>query len=409
MVKIIRGGRIFDGTGAEPISDGIITMEHGKITYVGSKAEFTNPKQDTQVIDVSGRTVLPGLIDLHVHLIAGYQRPPEYHHERAVSASITKAYASCERALRHGITTVRDVGAGHLGIFALRDAINMGEIKGPRIFAAGKAISMTGGCHWDVICRQADGPEECRKAAREQLRPLDGIWGTGSGADLIKVFATDHGYNRTRIQLGVEEMTAVVEEALKQGRRVCAHVGGAAGAINCVRAGVHSIEHGNIPDGKSIQAMKDAGTYYVPTLVVYWEPAVLGTNGGFSEEEVGYCRLCYGPHKVSLQMALEAGIKIGAGSDHWEGHPIGSTLHKELELMVEYGMSPTAALRAATGVAAEILGEEARFGTLEIGKAADIVVVDGNPLVDIAAIQKIWLVMKDGQRLVDNRFPTGNE
>jgi imidazolonepropionase-like amidohydrolase len=108
-------------------------------------------------------------------------------------------------------------------------------------------------------------------------------------------------------------------------------------------------------------------------------------------------------------MALEAGIKIGAGSDHWEGHPIGSTLHKELELMVEYGMRPTAALRAATAVAAEILGEEARLGTLEVGKAADILVVDGNPLVDMAAIQKIWLVMKDGQMLVDNRFPTGNE
>jgi len=404
MVTVIRGGRVFVGTNAEPIADGVVAVEQGKITYAGPSSGFVQPKGEVNLIDAGGRTVLPGLVDLHVHMIIHYKRPVEHHLERAIGATLMNGVANCDRALRSGITTVRDCGAGHLGIFALRDSINSGEVKGPRIFAAGKAICMTGGSSWEALCREADGPDECRKAAREQLRRPGTIFVSADGADHLKVMATDQGYSRTRVQMTVEEMAAVAEEAHKMERRVAAHVGGAAGAMNCVKAGIDSIEHGNVLDEASIEAMRKAGTSYVPTLAVYWEPAVRGTAGGFTQHEVGYCKIYYGPHKRSFEMALEAGIRIGAGTDSGSlTHVLGKSLHQELQLLVEYGMTPASALRAATSVAAEILGQESRLGSLEVGKLADVLIVDGNPLADIGDIRNTWLVMRDGQVVVDNR------
>jgi len=404
MMIVIRGGRLFSATDGNVVADGVVAINEGRIAYAGPRSGFVQPQEEATLIDAGGRTVLPGLIDLHVHMIITYKRPVEYHLERAIGATMMNGVANCERALRAGITAVRDCGAGHLGIFALRDSINSGEVKGPRIFAAGKAICMTGGSSWEALCREADGPDECRKAAREQLRRPGSIFVSADGADLLKVMATDQGYNRTRVQMEVEEMAAVADEAHKMERRVAAHVGGAEGAIRCVKAGIDSIEHGNVLDEASIDAMANAGTAYVPTLDVYWEPAVLGAAAGFSQHEIGYCKKYYEPHKRSFELALNAGIKIGAGTDSGGlAHVVGKSMHQELQLLVDYGMKPVAALRAATAVAADILGQEARLGTLEVGKSADVLIVDGDPTTKIGDIRNTWLVLRDGQVVVDNR------
>ena len=404
MMTVIRGGRVFSATGGNAIADGVVAISEGKIAYAGPGSGFVQSQEEVTLIDAGGRTVLPGLIDLHVHMIITYKRPVDHHLERAIGATMMNGVANCERALRSGITTVRDCGAGHLGIFALRDSINSGEVKGPRIFAAGKAICMTGGSSWEALCREADGPDECRKAAREQLRRPGTIFVSADGADLLKVMATDQGYNRTRVQMTVEEMAAVADEAHKMELRVAAHVGGAEGAIRCVKAGIDSIEHGNVLDEASIDAMANAGTAYVPTLDVYWEPVVLGAAAGFTQHEIGYCKKYYEPHKRSFELALDAGITIGAGTDSGGlTHVVGKSMHQELELLVDYGMKPAAALRAATAVAAEILGQEAKLGTLEVGKLADVLVVDGDPTTNIGDIRDTWVVLRDGQVVVDNR------
>jgi imidazolonepropionase-like amidohydrolase len=391
---VLRNARLLDGTGAPPRPGVDVVLEGGTIVTVATTGH-PHPPGEAEVVDLQGRTLMPGLIDCHVHLTFSGE-PQEV--ERAATVPVPDlawtAATSARETLEGGITTVRDVGARAGVAIRLREAIAAGRLPGPRMRAAGAIICMTGGHGW-FIGREADGPDEVRRAVREQLK---------AGADCLKFTATGGGMTPgvdPRASSFTEaELTAGVEEAHKAFRRAIAHAQGNAGIRNAVRAGIDSVEHGVYLDDEVVEEMRQRGTFLVPTLVAPTMIAHHGTKAGIPDYVVVKASGVLEIHRESFRKAVRAGVRIAMGTDAGTPFNQHGANAQELALMVECGLSPADTIVAATRNAAEILDLLDVTGTVEPGKAADLLVVDGDPLADVRILgnrDRLLGIVKDGR------------
>lgn len=393
MALAIRNVRIIDGLG-QAIERGTLLVSGDRIAAVGT-AQAVRVRRGTRLVDGRGLTALPGLIDCHVHLCLGGEADVvSTVREEPAALTLLKASRFAQRTLAAGITTVRDVGARDHQIFTLKQAQASGLIPGPRILAAGLAICMTGG-HARFIGREADGPEAILRAVREQL---------AAGADVVKFIASGGvltpGTSPDRAQLTQDELAAGMDEARRAGRRVAAHAHGADGMKNAIRAGAHSIEHATLLDDEAGELMRAHGVFMVPTLSALATTAACGAGCGVPESAVTKARSMKARHEASFKQALRSGIPIAMGTDAGTPFNYHGENAQELTRMVALGMSPMEAILSATAAAADLLGIRQLVGTLEPGKLADVLVVEGNPLKRIEVLQdhsRIAGVMQAGQ------------
>lgn len=381
---LLAGGRVF--TGDAVIDRGFVEIDGKKIAAVGRMADRGSTVFDGTVIDVAGMTVLPGLIDTHVHLL---HQPVV---DRGLSEGATAIWAAehLKGLFAHGITAVRDLGTKSPAIFGVKQALASGIVAGPRLLAAGAALCMTGGHGWHELSLEADGIEGLRHAARLQLR---------QGADVIKLMATGGAGtpgSPGASQLSIEEMAAAVTEAHHAGKPAAAHALGAEGIANALAAGVDSIEHGVFLDEAAIELMLRRGAVLCPTLGIYHRIVERGAATGAPPFMVDKARAITGPHMASVRRAVAAGVPIVFGTDAGAGYYEIGDFADELRLMGEAEMSATAILRAATAAAASACRIDHLTGSLKPGLAADILVVRGDATADAAALAAVELVFRDG-------------
>ncbi len=395
MTVAYRAARVFDGVSEHAIEDGAVLVEDGRILSLGPAAGLPTGAKITDLGDV---TLLPGLIDAHVHLVWSASAEPHEVVERE-SRALTALRCANNAALhlRAGVTTVRDVGATDGLSIDVARAVGLGVLRGPRVIAAGRAIAMTGGHGW-FLGREADGAEAVRHAVRSELK---------AGATCIKLMASGGVYGHAEEpgspQLTVEEMRAGVEEAHKAGRKVAAHAYSIEAIGNALDAGVDSIEHGSFMDRDTAGRMRESGTYLVPTMSVYRAMSEGGPELGAPEYIRRKTDEVLEASREAFRLALEAGVPVAAGTDCGApGHPHG-TLSEELMLMVESGASPIQALRFGTSAAADLLGLGDEVGSLEPGKRADLLAVDGDPTSEILALRGVRMVLRDGSG-VEGRY-----
>jgi imidazolonepropionase-like amidohydrolase len=393
---IVRAGKLLDVKSGKLQTNQVVVIEGDKIVSVGLASEVKLSPSDT-LIDLSNATVLPGLIDAHTHLTFN----PRFGYENLAISIPREALIGAHNArvtLEAGFTTVRNVGARGYSDVALRDAINAGDVPGPRMLVSGPALSITGGhCDNDLLPYEyhatsdgaADGVEQVQHKTREIIK---------YGADLIKVCATggvlSKGDDPNASQYTLEEMKAIVADAHRLGRKVAAHAHGAQGVIWASEAGVDSVEHGHLMNDAAIATLKKNGTYLVPTLyLVDWqrEHAAQANLPEYAKRKM---EMVSAVGKQNAKKAFEAGVKIGLGTDA-AVYPHGLNAH-ELEVYVKLGMTPLQAIQTATINDADLLGWSDKIGTLEGGKWADIIAVDGDPLQDVTALQHVKFVMKGG-------------
>ena len=371
------GGTAFIGDG-RVFEQATVIVEDKRIVKV-IEGECTLPG-DADVLDITGHMILPGFIDCHLHiLIDGSLNPMASVQKMSLPMLTLKAAVHARKTLMAGVTTARDMGGNASAEIALRDAIKSGIIKGPRLLVSGKQICMTGGQGWQ-FGREADGPDEVRKAAREQIK---------AGADIVKLMATGgtmtEGVNPQNTQLLESELRAGIEEAHKAGRKTASHAHGTEGILFSLRAGIDSIEHGIYLNDECIALMIDKDVALVPTLrpgETIEEYSHLGIDDYIIEKS----RLLRKPRIESLHLARDAGILIGMGADCGTPmNPHGQNLY-ELVSLVNQGFSPVEALCIGTLNGARILGLEETIGSIEEGKLADLVVVRGNPIEHISLL-----------------------
>ena len=384
---VLMGASLVDGSGAEPVRGRVVVVEGDRITQVVDDARAPRGRR----IDHSGCTLLPGLINCHVHLCFGAEADPvRVMKDEPHALTALKVLRRAQETVEAGVTTVRDLGGRDYAEFAVRRAVAEGLFPGPRILGAGRPVCMTGG-HGNSIGREADGPDDARKAVREQLK---------AGADVIKLIATGGvmtpGVEPGSPQLTFEEMRAAIEEATKAGRRTAAHAQGSTGIADAIEAGITTIEHGIFLTDEIIEAMKRKGVFLVATLAA---PAAISAGGlaaGIPDYMVRKSDAVVTAHVASFRRAHEAGARIAAGAD--SGTPLNphGSLLPELELMVKYGMTPLEAIRSATSVAAEAIGLGGETGRLAEGHAADLLAVAGDPAEGIGALGDVRLVLARG-------------
>jgi imidazolonepropionase-like amidohydrolase len=397
MKQAFLTSRIFDATAGNYRSDIAILTEGQQIVALVPRSEVPS---EYQTLDMGTLTLLPGLIDCHVHLVwNGSHDPKVIMLRESAEKTAIRALLHAFEELMHGVTTVRDVGGPYKVTLAVRDAIREGLFIGPRILAAGLAIEMTGG-HARDLGLEVDGPHEARKGVRTMLR---------AGVDLIKLMATGGVYTEGEEpgspQLTIEEMSAAVEEAHKAGRKVAAHAEGLQGILNAIDAGVDTIEHGNFLDEEAAQRMVAGGQVLVPTLSPFYRMAQLGTAGGIPEYAARKAKQVVSGSFHAIDLAKKYGIPIATGTDDGSPRLPHGVLVYELELLVHAGLSPLEALNSATAVAAKACGLSDQVGTLEPGKSADFVGVSGDPLHDISALRNIDTVVIQGALAKRNGTP----
>jgi imidazolonepropionase-like amidohydrolase len=399
-IEYVRAGKLLDVRSGKVLDDQIIVIRGARIDRVAPAREEQIPA-GAKIVDLSRATVLPGLIDCHTHIMLAdtdNSHYEEYLLKDSYQYRTILATLNVKRDLEAGFTAMRDVeteGAMYSDV-DVRNAINQGLIPGPRLKVATRGISSTGGYELEGYAPQVkvpsgvqlvDGPYEARKAVREQFN---------YGADLIKMYGNDryrflpNGQIRSVANFSFEEVQAIVDEARLKGLKVACHAYDGPGLHYCIDAGVASIEHGIQLDDDAIHKMVAKGTYLVPTLQVYCcalEKGDLAMSGGKTSRVA--------IHEVSFKKALAAGVKIAFGTD--AGSFPHGTQAIEFEWMTRYGMSPLDAIRAATINAADLLGWADDIGTLEPGKYADLIAVDGNPLSDIKQLEHVKFVMKGGE------------
>jgi imidazolonepropionase-like amidohydrolase len=408
---VIKGGRLIDGTGSDPIDNAIILIKNDRIEAVGSEGAegAVDYPKEAEVVDATGKTVMPGLIDAHIHF-AGLRSMNQltwFFDDPTLRAM--RCVADAWKLVDAGFTTVRDIGSVY-GI-RIRDAVNEGSCVGPRIVASGRAISQTGG-HSDVlhslpveanerlgIGRIADGVAEVRKAAREQLR---------DGADFLKIMTTGGVMSErdvsTSCQFSLEEIRAVVEEAANVGCRTASHAQGTNGVKNALIGGIKVIEHGMYLDQECLDLMVKNNHYLVPTLAIVDTIVVNGEKVGVLPSSIHKAKIAQEAHIESFKKAYKAGILCGLGTDYLSDpmSPFGQNAI-ELEIYVnKVGLSSMETIVCATKNNAEVLDLADKIGTLETGKQADLIIIDGDPLADISVLrgrEKILRIFKGGQEV----------
>ena len=395
---VITADRMIDVANGKVVKQAAVIVTDNIITASGRLKDLTVPNEAKR-IDLGNATLMPGLMDMHVHLTSdatrhGYKRL-EVSLPRAAITGVKHAKATLDA----GFTTVRNVGAPGFADVALRDAINAGDVVGPRMFVAGPSLGVTGGhCDSNLLPYEydnysegvADGPWEVRKKVRRNIK---------YGATVIKFCATGGVLSKgTKVgaqQYTFEEMKALIDEAHLRGLTVATHAHGTNGIKAAIKAGVDSVEHVSLLDDEAIDLAKKNGTYF--SMDIYVTEYILGEGekAGILEESLNKERIVGKTQRENFEKAVKAGVNMVFGSDAGV-YPHGDN-PKQFARMVKFGMTPIQAIQAATINPARLLKQEATLGSLEKGKLADIVAVPGNPLDDMSLMEKVGFVMKDGQ------------
>ncbi len=402
-VTVSRAGTLIDGTSDTPRHNQVIIIRGNRIESVGDAATAKIPA-GANVIDLSRATVLPGLIDDHTHIFLQGEDPPGGYDANIlyppVALRAVRAANAARRALEQGFTTLRDMGTegASYGDVGIKEAINQGYAPGPRLFVSTLGISTTAGYNLEGYAPEiqdrmpkgvaiGDGPIELRKIARQQLE---------QGADLIKVYLTHRSWVKdgklvSQPTLTVEELKAIVDEVHGWGKKVACHAYGGIGLHRALDGGCDSIEHGLDLDDAALAQMVRQGTWLVPTLTVYYDHnAPANTPDGIRD------RKRIEVHQVSFEKALKAGVKIAYGTDDG-GFDWSQPEAQDFMRMVEFGMTPMQAIKAATSRAAELLDMQGELGVIAPRALADLVAVQADPLADIKALLNVGFVMKDGE------------
>lgn len=412
--KVIKGGRLIDGNGGGVVENSVVVIEGERVVAAGSQAEIGIPSgDDVELIEAGGQMVMPGLIDGHIHIYMDGESEGFFElpiHNNSIDMAM-KAIPRLKRTLEMGFTTIRDGGSGY-GWFevSLRNAIERGDIVGPRYLTSGYHLTVTGGHgyflpHWlgrfappEQLGMHCDGPDAWRRGARLNLY---------NGTDNIKIVAS-RGFASlalrgsgppTCAQATVEEMRAAVEEAHKMGRKTMAHANGPDAVKNAVRAGVDTIVHGLHMGEEAAQMMVDAGVTLEPTNICF-RPERLADTGLTPPEPGSEAYAMTIRPKEEFQMFLDKGMTISFGTDASVPHFRNGENARELPICVDLGMTPMEAIVSATKTAATTVGLGDETGTIERGKLADIVIVDGDPLADISILtqeERIKMVLKGGE------------
>jgi imidazolonepropionase-like amidohydrolase len=402
-VTVIRAGSLIDGRSNTARSNQLIVIRGNKIESVGDASSAKAPA-GAKVIDLSSKTVLPGLIDTHTHLFLQGEDPAKGGYDiqifrYPIGYRVARATVSARRCLEQGFTTIRDVeteGAGY-GDVGIKQAVEEGIIPGPRMFVVTRGISTTGGYNPEDYAPEitipkgvqiVDGPIEARKAAREQM---------DHGADWLKVYMThrswvdDKGNLVSQPTLTVDELKAITDEAHGWTRKVACHAYNGIGLHRALDGGCDSIEHGLELDDAAVQQMVKQGTWYVPTFSVYYydHPPENTPAGKRDRKRVEL-------HGVSFKKALSAGVKIAFGTDVG-GFDWNDPIAQEFAYLVQFGMTPMQAIQSATTRAADLLDRQGQLGVIAPGAYADIIAVDADPLKDVNVLKNISFVMKDGK------------
>ena len=388
---LIRNVNLIDGLGGEPRRGWAVAVEADRIAWIGPAAQAPAFRPES-VIDGGGRSLLPGMINCHVHLCNdGAADLFGQVLNDSIPIATIRSVLNARLTLRAGITTVRDCGAANQIAIEVGKAVDRGLIEGPRVRAAGRVVTMTGG-HGHFIGREADGADEVRKAVRAEIK---------GGASFIKVMATGGvltpGVDPTQTAFSIEEMQAAVEEAHKAGKPAASHAIGNGGIKNALKAGIDSVEHGFYLDDEAINLALKQESFLVPTLIAVDQIVNNGPSGGIPDWVVRKAVGESGHHRESFVMAVKSGVKIAAGTDAGTPFNPHGDLALELAKMVEFGLPPMLALVAATSNAARLLRMQDQIGSVEKGKLADLILVDGDPLHDIGVMRRPSFVMKSGQ------------
>ncbi len=394
---LLRGGTLWDGQRRQVREDADILIKDGHIVAIGDDARA----RDVGVIDLEGRHVLPGLIDMHVHLVwAGSPDPATVVEREGEQLTTVRAAAHAQAQVQAGITTVRDLGGNADIAITIARAVDRGVLEGPSVVAAGQTIIMTGG-HDPFWGLPSDGVDAVVRSVRRQV---------SLGAGVIKVAATGGVYGRPdgedvgQTELTLEELTAAVNEAHRFRLKVAAHALGTEGIRNAVLAGVDTVEHGNFLNEEIVELMRRHGTALCPTLAIYRTIAE-GPDVGVPSYAADKAQRAVLAHRESFTMAREAGLPIVAGTDAGSCATPHPALVGELSAMCELGMSSHEALLAATSTAADVLGRRGRTARVLPGSPADLLVVDGDPLHDVRAVREPHLVLRQG-RIIRTRTET---
>ncbi|HZW54820.1 MAG TPA: amidohydrolase family protein [Nitrososphaerales archaeon] len=411
MLTVLKSGTLIDGSGNPPVENISVVIEGDKITAVERENKVETPSGAT-IIDAAGMTIMPGLIDAHVHLTGNRTMDPSKWVNEPPQLRTIRAAADLKTFLEWGFTSVRDLGSSD-GIF-LRNAVNEGTITGPRIVTAYKLISQTAG-HGDIHFVPeawledidgssiiADGVDECRKAVR---------WLNRVGSDCIKICTTGGGGSEKdgphQPQFTIEEIKAMTEEAHRVGKKVASHAQGLQGIKNAITGGVDTIEHGTYIDDECCEALAQSNKIMVPTLVNVKLYVALGAKSGMPDYALKKANESIKYKAGAIKRARSHGVKLALGSDTSGAYPARHGLNnvKSLQYYVEdCGMSPMEAIVSATKNAAEALDRSNLVGTVESGKLADLILVEGNPAKDITTLcnqDAIKMVMKGGNICVD--------
>jgi imidazolonepropionase-like amidohydrolase len=389
----IRDVTVVDGTGGPAVPNQAVIVEGTRISWIGPVGHLAGGDQLT-VTKGNGRFLLPGLINCHVHLCHD-GAPNLFAQAQADSptAATLRGFLNLQLTLLSGVTTVRDCGAANGVAIELSRAVESGLITGPRVLAAGRVITMTGG-HGYFIGREADGADAVRAATRAEIK---------EGAHFIKAMATGGvltpGVTPTQTALQPDELEAVAREAHNSGRRAACHAIGNAGIKNAVRAGIDSIEHAYYLDDEALELMIDHSTYIVPTLLAGHQIVANGQAGRVPPWITEKSLASAEHHRESFAAAVKSGLKIAAGTDAGTPFNPHGDLAAELKLMVDYGLSPADAIVAATRNAAENVGLLGDTGTVEVGKRADLILVDGDPTADISCLSRVSHVVSNGMTM----------
>ncbi len=402
---VVYAGHMLDVKTGNTLADQAIEIEGDRIVSVGPAASVKAPA-DAAVVRLPAATVVPGLIDVHTHLTFNLGDTGYSGLGISVPREALNGARNARVTLEAGFTTVRNVGARGYSDVALRDAINAGDVPGPRMEVSGPALGITGGhCDNNLLPFDyhasdegvADGVENVQHKVREVIK---------YGADVIKICATggvlSKGDDPNASQFTLEEMKAIVAEAHRLGRKVAAHAHGAEGVRWASEAGVDSVEHGHLMDDDAIRTLKKNGTYLVPTLYLmdwYRENLERSKVPEYSRRKF---EMVSAAGRQNIQKAMQAGVKIALGTDA-AVYPHGLNAH-ELAVYVRLGMTPLQAIRTATVNAADLLGWSDKVGAIEPGKYADIIAVDGDPLKDVTTLERVKFVMKGGET-VKNLYP----